>query len=343
CIDDGSDLSKGDLGRCGSGPWEVKSFTAGQEASFVRAQTPYWDADAGQIKTLGYTRFSDANTVLNALNSRQADVAVIPASIREAASRVPDIKFYDFETDSSVTFIFNASNSGVKDARVRQAFAYAINREEIGKQLLDGTCVASPQPWLPSSIAYDQSLTAAGAYDPEKAKQLLKDAGKSEGAAVTVTVIQGQQPAVSVATAVQAQVAKVGITLKLRYDLASNVGSLLAAGTVDGVMFNIPGKPHPFLWLQRNILPNGTLFKAASDEKGAELIKLADDTIRSSASTDELRAQWTKISGLLRKEAWDVPVCRQIMTMAFPSDTVNVQTMGLTSTGFFDPRYLARQ
>ncbi|MGE3925650.1 MAG: ABC transporter substrate-binding protein, partial [Lautropia sp.] len=218
-----------------------------------------------------------------------------------------------------------------------------INREEIGKQLLDGTCVASPQPWLPSSIAYDQSLTAAGAYDPEKAKQLLKDAGKSEGAAVTVTVIQGQQPAVSVATAVQAQVAKVGITLKLRYDLASNVGSLLAAGTVDGVMFNIPGKPHPFLWLQRNILPNGTLFKAASDEKGAELIKLADDTIRSSASTDELRAQWTKISGLLRKEAWDVPVCRQIMTMAFPSDTVNVQTMGLTSTGFFDPRYLARQ
>lgn len=70
--------------------------------------------------------------------------------------------------------VFNTEN--IKDAKVRQAIAYAINRQSIVDDLLKGTGEIIDGPYTSLSPYLNKDLKKY-TYDPEKAKQLLKDSG----------------------------------------------------------------------------------------------------------------------------------------------------------------------
>jgi peptide/nickel transport system substrate-binding protein len=67
------------------------------------------------------------------------------------------------------------------DKRVRQAFAYAIDKEALVKQVTDGAGTAVYGDILPTSWAYDASATVRYKQDLDKSRQLLKDAGWTAG------------------------------------------------------------------------------------------------------------------------------------------------------------------
>ncbi|HHW42047.1 MAG TPA: ABC transporter substrate-binding protein [Syntrophomonadaceae bacterium] len=106
------------------------------------------------------------------------------------------------------------------NVKLRQAVSYAINKEELVKYLYKDLAQVAPS-MLPDFIpGYDPSLKGIP-YDPEKAKQLLKEAGYPNGLKVKMITYSNPRPynpvgGEKLAAAVQAQLAKVGIQAEIQ-------------------------------------------------------------------------------------------------------------------------------
>jgi peptide/nickel transport system substrate-binding protein len=113
-------------------------------------------------------------------------------------------------------------NGKLADARVRQAIMYGIDRKGLVDQLLKGegqvinTLVFGPDWAVPSDLnTYP--------YDPEKAKQLLADAGWDSSTEVDINVVPGQKDRDSMVTIVAAQLQQIGMNVKVKQYQAADL------------------------------------------------------------------------------------------------------------------------
>ena len=95
---------------------------------------------------------------------------------------------------------------------MRLAIAHAIDAKGINQAAFNGDGVLTNQIFNESSPAYDEALNSAYAYDPALSKRLLAEAGYPNG--FTLTMPGGGLMTPAIQTALQKQLAAVGITLK---------------------------------------------------------------------------------------------------------------------------------
>jgi peptide/nickel transport system substrate-binding protein len=103
------------------------------------------------------------------------------------------------------------------DVRVRQAVAHAINKEAIVHDLLRDSVDIADGPISPAYQWYGPDITVYE-YDPDKARALLTEAGYSDGFTAKFDVPQsgsGMQLPIEMGTAIQADLAEVGITAEI--------------------------------------------------------------------------------------------------------------------------------
>jgi ABC-type transport system substrate-binding protein len=81
----------------------------------------------------------------------------------------------EFPGANVVYLLFNAEDPVLKDARVRQAIAYSVDREGIVKGILRNQARVAHSILPPESWAYHQGQTYN--FDPERAKKILDEAG----------------------------------------------------------------------------------------------------------------------------------------------------------------------
>ena len=109
---------------------------------------------------------------------------------------------------------FNCSSDGpIGDKRVRQAIAYAIDRQGIVDGVLSGIGQAGILPVSKSAVGFDDTIEPIP-YDPEQAKALLAEAGYPDGFECTLWV-DDDQVYTEVATVIQSMLQEVGITMNI--------------------------------------------------------------------------------------------------------------------------------
>lgn len=105
-----------------------------------------------------------------------------------------------------------------KDIRVRQAIAYAIDKESIVRNLYQGAATVAVEGMPPSLFGYNTNITGYP-YNPQKARDLLADAGYPDGFTVSLWNMPVSRPyfpvPTEIAEAIQADLAAVGITAEL--------------------------------------------------------------------------------------------------------------------------------
>ncbi len=113
----------------------------------------------------------------------------------------------------------------LKDVRVRQAIAYALDKSEIMDGLTWGLSGPEAQPYPPTSEWYQHNLRDPyREQDLGKARRLLKEAGYDKGFRL-IAIVRNETPIMNLATLVQAQLKKIGISLKLEImDRATHQG-----------------------------------------------------------------------------------------------------------------------
>lgn len=100
----------------------------------------------------------------------------------------------------------------LKDVRVRQALNYAVNRDEINQQLFGGKSPEIQTHGYPTITAwYNADTEGTYTYDPDKAMELLKEAGYENGFDLVITVPKNFTQHVDTAVLIKEQLAKVGI------------------------------------------------------------------------------------------------------------------------------------
>lgn len=162
----------------GSGPFRFKSFDKNQQVLELEANPDYWEG-APNIKSLRVRVIADTNALQAELRSGRVDIAPLPTNLTPDAilslGQDPNLKVEQFAGANIYHITINTQSAPLDNVRVRQAIAYAIDREEIIKTLLRGQAKLAHSILPEESWAYSQGVKYS--YDPQRAKQLLDEAG----------------------------------------------------------------------------------------------------------------------------------------------------------------------
>ncbi|MBI2953226.1 MAG: peptide ABC transporter substrate-binding protein [Chloroflexi bacterium] len=181
------DLVKSEYARkpVGMGAYKMKEWVAGQ--SITLDANPDFFLGAPKIKTVVFKIVQNTDAIIAQLKTGEIDV-VTEAPLQldnidvfNAIAAAGAIKFNYVPAMSWEHLEMNAENRFLKDANVRKAIAYAIDRQGIVDKLLFGKTRAINSWILPNSWAYSDGVTRYD-YNKDKAKQLLQQAGFKAGA-----------------------------------------------------------------------------------------------------------------------------------------------------------------
>ncbi|MCK4260269.1 MAG: ABC transporter substrate-binding protein [Halanaerobiales bacterium] len=215
----------------GTGPYKLKKWVK-DNALTLTAFDQYWNGKA-QIEEVTFKPIPNAATRVAALLSGEAEI-VIDLPVQDV-DRVKKKKNVQVVPRPSMRLIFlgmNTQEGPFANLKVRQAVYYAINEDEIVKYVMSEHAYPAGQFYPDFIFGYNPEIKRV-AYDPEKAKELLKEAGYPNGFEITLDapndryVNDGQ-----IVQAVAIQLAKVGIKINLEVQpKASYFNKVLAKNT----------------------------------------------------------------------------------------------------------------
>lgn len=213
-----------------SGPFFLTDYDNDHYISY-EANKDYWKG-APKIDKLNI-RIVDASQIYAGLQSGEIDIT------HHTMTAIPQEDFDSIEALENVTTVYGApitnqsafiQTANVQDARVRQALLYAIDRQQLVDQLLKGHGEVVDGFVSSASPFFSEEVTPVS-YDPEKAKQLLEEAGWDGTQTLRFYVNSGDSTFVNGAQVLVAQWAAVGINVEVQtVDLAT---LMTIAGTTD--------------------------------------------------------------------------------------------------------------
>ncbi|ACA19468.1 4-phytase [Methylobacterium sp. 4-46] len=215
----GAVMARGkDFGRnpVGTGPFRFEAWQSSRKVTLAR-NPGYWGGPAASRLVI-FRPLADPNT--RATEMLAGDVDVV-------AEMPPDaLALFRHRAGFSVAeavgphlwyLILNMRAGPLRDRRVREAVNWAIDRRALAEHVLQGTAVPARGIIAPAFAGtYDPDLAGYG-HDPARARALLREAG-AEGARLTLLVAEGGSgmlDPVAMGTAIQADLARVGLDVRL--------------------------------------------------------------------------------------------------------------------------------
>ncbi len=196
----------------GTGPFQWVRYEPGQYVELA-AFEDYWRGRPA-LDGIINRYFPEAGSSVIAL--RANDIAFTYLTTDEALDLQGDANFTVLEGPSLVVnaFGFDLTDERFQDVRVRQAFAYAIDRQIMIDQLFQGTATAVPCAYLlPQYLPADANMYE---YDVEMARSLLEEAGFDSSQPIEIVTYYADQLSQDVMITVQQFLADVGVTIELR-------------------------------------------------------------------------------------------------------------------------------
>lgn len=163
----------------GSGPFQFESWTEGDNV-VLTANCDYWGEEP--IPSRVEFRFiSESATQISSLQSGEIDIATgVTPDLAAGLENSSDVSVQSIEGNNTIWLSMNTLEGPLADERVRQALNYAVDKEAITEELLGG--FASPVGQLyGSSIFGFSSDVDPYPYDPDRARELLEEAGYGDG------------------------------------------------------------------------------------------------------------------------------------------------------------------
>ena len=198
----------------GTGPYKLDSWSKGSAVTLVKSDS-FREAAKVRVKRVVFRFINDPAAQVAALLAGDIDGMPRFGALQSIKQFQADKRFVVEvgSTSGKGIVAINNKKAPFTDVRVRRAIAHAIDR----KAFIDGAQEGLGKPigshFAPTDLGY-LDLTKVNAYDPEKAKALLKEAGITTPLNVTLT-LPPPQYARKGGEIVAAQLAKVGINAKI--------------------------------------------------------------------------------------------------------------------------------
>ena len=198
----------------GTGPYKYEKHVPEESVTLVRFDD-YWGGRSYLDRIVFVTVREDATRVAM-LETGEADVIVnVPAYEVERLKADPNIKVYIWPGNRVAHIGMNCQKPPFDDVRIRQAINYAVDREALIKGVLMGLGYPADSIVAPGVWGYHGVKKYT--YDPDRARELLAEAGYPDGLKVTIWTPQGRYfMDKETVVAIQAQLREVGIDAEVR-------------------------------------------------------------------------------------------------------------------------------
>lgn len=300
----------------GSGPYMLDEVVSGERIT-LKAFPDYWRGEAN-IKTIVGKIIPDNTAALMALESGELDI-MQPSqdySDRERLKNNPNVVYYEAPGAVFYDVAFNCSKGVFTDKRLREAVAYAIDKEDLILGAVNGAASIVEAAIVPISPQYPDNFKPYE-YNPEKAKELIAEAGYPNGLTVTMRVISASNYTMP-AEVLQAQLRKVGIYLEIEMlERASWFEKVYSGGEYEITYYahsvssaDADFSTYPFFHSSEADGAGNNYY----NYKNAELDKLLEDA-RFSQDEEERKVLYAKIAEHVRDEVVCVPTYSGFRTM----------------------------
>jgi len=261
----GNPVNFADKTPVGSGPYKVAACTP-QNIQYT-ANPTYWQPGKPAVKTVNYPAYTDNGPANQDLASGKAAWGgqFIPSIDKYYVAKDPANNHYWLAPTTNVSLAFNLKHPITGNVAVRQAIAYAIDRNQVAKVGEDGQQPGANQSGIVSPTFdswLDKSLTSQYDYTPNQAKaeQLLAQAGYSASKPLKLTVltVSGYTDWDASLAEIKQELAKVNIDLTVQ-DLAGDTyNSRIYTGDFDLAYIAETGGPTPYYELRQELYSGNT-------------------------------------------------------------------------------------
>lgn len=200
----------------GTGPFKMneKDWISGNKITLTRFDG-YWKGKPKTDKII-IKVVKEAATRVIMLETGEADVVYpLPAMEVARVKASPELEVISTSTTRVMFVGMNHTKKPFNDVRVRKAINYAINKDAIIKYVLKGA--GRPSDSMLAKLVRGYKKTGYYEYNPQKAKQLLKEAGYPNGFKTIFWTPEGRYPMdAQISEAVVGMIRKVGIKAELR-------------------------------------------------------------------------------------------------------------------------------
>ena len=166
-----------------NGPFKLESWEHDTEMVFAKNEE-YWDSDEVKLEKIHFARVNDENTQYQMFQSGELDTASIPAELSDELIDGDNVFIGDY--GGLEFFRFNVEEEPFQNKKIRQAFAYAINRDDIAEYVVKNKVepaygFVSPGFTNPDGKDFRDVNGDLVTFEPDKAKELLEEGMKEEG------------------------------------------------------------------------------------------------------------------------------------------------------------------
>ncbi len=298
----------------GTGPYKYVEWRK-SEHLILEAFPGYWkDSPKGmpKIKTIVFRAIPETTTQIAELLSGGVDIIrnVPPDQIpliksssnaRISATKILRVNFLMLDSFG------RASQTPLMNQKVRLAMAYAINVDEMLKQILGGYAERTAAGVNPLHFGYDPAIKPYP-YDPERAKKLLAEAGYPNGFEVTLNTYGGSITSVDqMADAITGYLGKVGIKVKRRH--IEDVGLWTSSnkeGKLEGMLY--------YSWGSNSIFDaDALLYALGYSKEPLSYIKDPDldallDAARTQIDPKKRLEAYSKAQKLMHEKVYWIPI-----------------------------------
>ena len=311
----------------GAGPWKFIKWEDGSIVSY-EAFANHWNKGLPKTDRLDMRVITDTSSGVRSVLAGENDLVVAVPPVQKASlERSGKVKVFATPSLYLHMIYLDYSRPPFNDIRVRRAFNLAIDRVAYNKATMAGLGEPATTLFPKSYWPHDPSLTGILAYDPDKARALLKQAGTPE---INFTGIAYSDQAATQRVEVLLEMwRKVGFKAKMRSGaVAAASDAFFFQRQVDVFLAAITPRPDP------SMVP-GTLFGKTSPYNGGHLeiagMEAALTASRSGTTQAERKLALSKVQRIAIEEAVFVPLLFDVSVIA----------VGKKFTGF-EPNLLGR-
>lgn len=230
----------------GSGPYTCTAFESGASATYVK-RDDYWGLEYGYddiYGTINVTKYADQSTMSIDLETGAIDVAIdmsVQDFDRLAAETSDNIETALIDCNVVYQLAFDLNNNEyLKDAKVREALCYAVDTESLTAAVAGTFGEVADSMFGKNELGY---LGGTGyEYNPEKAKELLAEAGYSDGDLNFKIAVIGSEPYTTICEILQGCFNAVGVGLSIdSLEMAAFISNAQTPGFCDFQIYTMTG------------------------------------------------------------------------------------------------------
>lgn len=320
----------------GAGPYLLDTSQTIVNDTYVYTKNEhYYAPELYPYETITMKVYADQNAMLTALQSGVAQLGYgAPDNVQAAEGSGLDVA----TQATNVFHLVLQDRDGelvpaLGDARVRQALNYAVDREAILEAVYRGQGQVTEQVFGPNTDGYDPSLEGYYPYDPDRARELLAEAGYGDGFTFSVAVSFPARDG-DYAQALAGYFAEIGVTMEIVTLTNSQADASVLreyAGFINGF-----GGQGAYGDAKVLFLTPGTVFNAFGTEN-AELTELWNEGTNAATEAERVTA-YRALGAAVTEEAWFVPTTAVNAVAYYDADVLGTIefTPGVTVPLFYE-------